>query len=139
VAGASQLQRVRNFIELAEHDGIRIAARGSIDTAPTTGFCLHAVLLRDVPPGHKVAQEEIFGPVLSVMPFDTGENAIRMANNPRYGPFRSRMDGRRGEAIASGAQTRLGPRQHFPSIERVQNLVAVRLWSWCIGPVYVTQ
>jgi aldehyde dehydrogenase (NAD+) len=95
----SQLQRVRNFVQLAEQDGIRIAATGSVAAnAPTGGFYHPAVLLRDVPPDHRLAQEEIFGPVLSVMPFDTESEAVRMANNSRYG-------------LSAGVWTRDGARQ----------------------------
>jgi aldehyde dehydrogenase (NAD+) len=96
---ASQLQRVRTYIDLAERDGIELAASGTIEaSAPSTGFYHPAVLLRDVPPDHKLAQDEIFGPVLAVMPFDTEENAIRIANNSRYG-------------LSAGVWTRDGARQ----------------------------
>jgi aldehyde dehydrogenase (NAD+) len=82
----SQLKRVRDFVGLAQSDGIEVAARGSIDaTAPNGGFYHPPVLLRDVPSEHRLAQDEIFGPVLSAMPFDAEQDAIRIANNTRYG------------------------------------------------------
>ncbi len=83
---ATQLQRVRDFVALAERDGIEIASRGSVAAdAPQSGFYHPPVLLRDVPSEHSLAQDEIFGPVLSAMAFDSEEDAIRMANDTRYG------------------------------------------------------
>jgi aldehyde dehydrogenase (NAD+) len=83
---ATQLKRVSDFVDLAERDGIKVAARGSIAAdAPRGGFYHPAVLLCDVPNEHRLAQDEIFGPVLSAMPFDSEDDAIRMANDTRYG------------------------------------------------------
>ena len=82
----NQLQRVWDFLSQAQTDGIPVAATGQVvDDAPQTGFYQAPVLLRDVPPTHAIAQEEIFGPVLAAMPFDTEDDAVRIANGTMYG------------------------------------------------------
>lgn len=83
---ARQLSRVKEFLHQADSGGISIAARGQLDAnAPSGGFYQVPVLLSDVPPEHPLAQEEIFGPVLCAIPFDTEEEAVRIANGTPYG------------------------------------------------------
>ncbi|MEO7243050.1 MAG: aldehyde dehydrogenase family protein, partial [Variovorax sp.] len=66
----SQQQRVAEFLESARADGIATVAKGTIvDEAPDTGFYQAPVLRRDVPSGHRLAQQEVFGPVLVAMAF----------------------------------------------------------------------
>jgi aldehyde dehydrogenase (NAD+) len=83
---ASQMQRVRSFVELAKSDGLPIAAQGQlVPTAPKAGFYHVPTLIRDVPIGHRIAQEEVFGPVLTISPFDDEDHAIALANGTPYG------------------------------------------------------
>ncbi|MEF7612525.1 aldehyde dehydrogenase family protein [Aquincola sp. MAHUQ-54] len=82
----SQLDRVAGFIDEARRDGIAVVAQGRIDPgAPPGGFYQAPTLLRDVPPGHRLAQQEVFGPVLAAMPFDDEADALRIANGTPYG------------------------------------------------------
>jgi aldehyde dehydrogenase (NAD+) len=82
----SQLQRVWDFLSQAQTDGIAVAAHGHVvDDAPQTGFYQAPTLLRDVPPTHRIAQEEIFGPVLAALPFADEDEALRIANGTPYG------------------------------------------------------
>jgi aldehyde dehydrogenase (NAD+) len=82
----NQLQRVWDFLSQAQRDGVPLAAQGHVvDDAPQSGFYQAPTLLRDVPAGHRLAQEEIFGPVLAAMPFDTEEQAVALANGTRFG------------------------------------------------------
>jgi aldehyde dehydrogenase (NAD+) len=95
----SQQQRVWDFLSQAHADGIEVAAQGEIvDSAPETGFYQAPTLLRDVPPAHAIAQQEIFGPVLAAMPFATEDEAIAIANGTPYG-------------LVAGVWTRDGARQ----------------------------
>jgi aldehyde dehydrogenase (NAD+) len=95
----SQQQRVWDFLSQAHADGIEVAAQGEIvDSAPEGGFYQAPTLLRDVPPEHAVAQQEIFGPVLAAMPFDSEEDALAIANGTPYG-------------LVAGLWTRDGARQ----------------------------
>lgn len=83
---ARQLTRVQGFLQEADAGGISVVARGQLDAnAPAGGFYQVPVLLSDVPAEHRLAQEEIFGPVLCATPFDTEEEAVRMANGTPYG------------------------------------------------------
>ncbi|MBK3746087.1 aldehyde dehydrogenase family protein [Paraburkholderia aspalathi] len=84
----SQRQKaiVEGFLELARKDGLTIAAQGElIADAPTGGAYVCPTLVRDVPADHPLAQDEIFGPVQVIMPFDTEEEAIQLANGTPYG------------------------------------------------------
>jgi aldehyde dehydrogenase (NAD+) len=95
----SQQQRVWDFLSQAQADGIEVAAQGAIvEHAPEGGFYQAPALLRDVPPAHAIAQQEIFGPVLAAMPFDGEEQAIAIANGTPYG-------------LVAGVWTRDGARQ----------------------------
>jgi len=94
-----QFERVREFLAQGEADGLRVAARGQLHPqAASAGFYQEAVLLRDVPPDHALAQQEIFGPVLVAMPFDDEAHAVQLANGTSYG-------------LVAGVWTRDGARQ----------------------------
>jgi aldehyde dehydrogenase (NAD+) len=96
---AKQQQRVWDYLSDAQHDGIAMAAHGEvIADAPQAGFYQAPTLLRDVPASHRLAREEIFGPVLVAMPFDTEEEALTLANGTDYG-------------LVAGIWTRDGSRQ----------------------------
>ncbi len=95
----SQQQRVWDFLSDAQVAGIPVMAQGTVvDGAPQTGFYQAPTLLRDVPPDHRLAQEEIFGPVLSAMPFEDEDHAAQLANATRFG-------------LVAGVWTRDGGRQ----------------------------
>ena len=96
---ASQLERVQAFLKQAEADGIATVATGKVVAeAPVTGYFQAPVLLRDVPLQHRLAQEEVFGPVLSAMPFDDEAQAVEQANATQFG-------------LVAGIWTRDGSRQ----------------------------
>lgn len=83
---ASQLARVRSFIDNAERDGIPVLARGRIaDGVPAGGYFVAPIVFGPVPRDHCLALEEVFGPVLVVMPFDDEEDAIALANATDFG------------------------------------------------------
>jgi len=82
----SQQQRVWDFLSDAQVAGIAMVAQGSIvDQAPDTGFYQAPTLLRDVPVTHRLAQEEVFGPVLAAMAFTGEDEAVHLANATRFG------------------------------------------------------
>lgn len=83
---ATQLERVRGFLSQARHDGLAQVAAGEIvEQAPAGGYYQAPVLVRDVPVTHRLAQEEVFGPVLAAMPFGSEREAVRLANSTRFG------------------------------------------------------
>ncbi len=82
----SQQQRVWDFLSDAQVAGIPMVAQGQVvEEAPESGFYQAPTLLRDVPVMHRLAQEEVFGPVLCAMPFTDEDHAVELANATRYG------------------------------------------------------
>ncbi|CAM3793606.1 aldehyde dehydrogenase family protein [Bordetella tumulicola] len=82
----TQQERVQGFLQAAAQDGITMAAQGKIaDGAPAEGYYQAPTLLHNVPIDHRIAQEEVFGPVLAAIPFDDEADAIRIANATEYG------------------------------------------------------
>ncbi|NLY26002.1 MAG: aldehyde dehydrogenase family protein [Alcaligenaceae bacterium] len=82
---ARQLERVQAYIQQARESGIEQAAVGQRDlNAPAGGFYQAPVVFTNVPPDHPLAQEEIFGPVLCAIPFDTEDEALRIANGTPF-------------------------------------------------------
>jgi aldehyde dehydrogenase (NAD+) len=79
-----QKQIVTGFIE--KGGDLTIAAQGVLaKDAPENGAYVVPTLFADVPPDHALARDEIFGPVQVIIPFDTEEDAIRIANGTDYG------------------------------------------------------
>ena len=82
----SQQQRVWDFLSDAQVANIAMVAQGKVvDDAPQTGFYQAPTLLRDVPITHRLAQEEVFGPVLAAMSFQNEEHAVELANATPFG------------------------------------------------------
>ncbi len=82
----SQQQRVWDFLSDAQVANIKMVAHGQVvDEAPETGFYQAPTLLRDVPPTHRLAQEEVFGPVLCAMSFRDEDHAVELANSTKFG------------------------------------------------------
>lgn len=85
LASAIQYDRVMNYIRTAEQEGARLIAGGKQALSETGGYFVKPTLFSNVSPSARVAQEEIFGPVLSVIPFEEEAEAIRIANSTIYG------------------------------------------------------
>lgn len=75
---------VRQYIEQG-HDLDMVAQGVIVEDAPTSGFYLTPTLFNNVPPDHVLAQEEIFGPVQVIIPFEDDEEAIAIANGTDFG------------------------------------------------------
>lgn len=86
LVSAKQKDIVDSYINAGTESGLKIAAEGVLaDKLPEKGCYVKPTLFRDVPADHKLAQEEIFGPVQVVIPFDTEEEAVKIANGTEYG------------------------------------------------------
>lgn len=81
---ARQLQRVKHYIDLGQQEGARLLAGGNLRTDMGGGFFIEPTCFVDVKPDMRIAQEEIFGPVLVVIPFADDAEAIAIANNSEY-------------------------------------------------------
>jgi acyl-CoA reductase-like NAD-dependent aldehyde dehydrogenase len=82
---AGHMQRVLGYIDSGVREGARIALGGRQTLKDTGGFYVEATVLDGVRPDMKVAREEIFGPVLSVLTFRDEAEAVRLANDTPYG------------------------------------------------------
>lgn len=86
VASEASCDRIAGIIAEARTDGLRLIAGGSrAGGRLSDGFFIEPTIFADVPIDHPVAREEIFGPVLTVTPFDDEEDAVRLANASHYG------------------------------------------------------
>ena len=86
LVSAAQRERVRGYIETGLAEGAKLVTGGA--EAPPgldVGYYVAPTVFSEVTPEMTIAQEEIFGPVLVIMPFDDEEDAIRLANHTVYG------------------------------------------------------
>ena len=82
-----QLQRIQDYVEVGRQEGAELVAGGSTMSVPghDEGWFYQPTIFRGVESRMRIAQEEIFGPVLSVLPFENEEEAVRIANDVMYG------------------------------------------------------
>jgi len=87
IVNTAQLEKVRSYVQLGQDEGARLVVGGTTlsDGVFAGGNFARPTLFADVRPDSRLAQEEIFGPVLAAMPFFDYDEAIAMANGVRYG------------------------------------------------------
>ncbi|SMG49840.1 aldehyde dehydrogenase family protein [Paraburkholderia susongensis] len=86
VINRTQQTKVQGFIERARAGGVEVIAQGSLDgSAVETGYFVTPTLFGPVPTDHELAQDEVFGPVLAVIPFEDEAEAVAIANGTAYG------------------------------------------------------
>ena len=85
VISQSQYDRVTEYINIGRSEGAELVYGGSRPSAMENGHFLQPTIFSQVSNDMRIAREEIFGPVLSVIPFDDEEEVIRMANQNDYG------------------------------------------------------
>lgn len=86
LVSAAQRDRVRGYIAAGQDEGATLLTGGA--EAPEgldRGYFVQPTVFSQVEPGMRIAQEEIFGPVLSILPYDTEGDAVRIANDSQYG------------------------------------------------------
>jgi betaine-aldehyde dehydrogenase len=83
----AHLEKVESYIKIGVEEGARLVAGGKRPTGKefAQGNFLEPTIFDDVSPSMRIAREEIFGPVLSVISFESEEEAIRIANDSEYG------------------------------------------------------
>ena len=85
LVSAAQRERVRGHVTRGLADGGRLVAGGPDAPVPDRGWYVAPTVIADVDPDSALAQEEVFGPVLAVIPVDDDDHAVAVANNSRYG------------------------------------------------------
>ena len=83
INSAEQLARISELVEAGQQEGAEMFQPDCV--LPRNGFWFRPTLFTGVSQSHRIAQEEIFGPVLSIMSFRTPEEAVEKANNTPYG------------------------------------------------------
>lgn len=97
---SAQKKRVEGYVAVAEEAGVPVLARGRVHgDAPDGGYYHPPVLFGAVDPASALAQEEVFGPVLALFPFEDEADAVRLANDTEFG-------------LVAGVWTPDGARQH---------------------------
>ena len=104
------------YVDIALEDGARLVMGGKPMTVDGKGYYFEPTILADVDNKSRVAQEEIFGPVLAVIPFDTEEEAIALANDSEYG-------------LAAGVQTQNLGRAHRVANAMEAGMVWINTWG----------
>jgi acyl-CoA reductase-like NAD-dependent aldehyde dehydrogenase len=82
---ATQRDRVEGYIAKGKQEGARVVLGGGRPAGFDKGYYVEPTIFADVQSKMTIAQEEIFGPVLSVLPYDTEDDAVRIANDTIYG------------------------------------------------------
>ena len=119
----AQLEKIRELVDSGVEEGAEMFQ--SSCALPTRGFWFAPTFFTGVSQSIRIAQEEIFGPVLSVLTFRTPEEAIEKANNTPYGSQRRRLD---GEGLAHSQDGAEAPRRRDlgEHVQQVRSDVAVR-------------
>ena len=105
----TQWDRVQNYIAVGIEEGAKLITGGpGKPDGLETGYFVKPTVFSDVSPDMRIAREEIFGPVLSIIPYDTEEEAIEIANHSEYGLAGGVWAGDQDHGIAVARRIRTG-------------------------------
>ncbi|MPY33171.1 aldehyde dehydrogenase family protein [Streptomyces adustus] len=107
LVNAKQQERVRGYIDKGVAEGARLVAGGS-ESPREQGYFVAPTVFADVTPDMAIAQEEIFGPVLSILRYEDEEEALRIANGTVYGLAGAVWAGDEEEAVAFARRMETG-------------------------------
>ena len=108
VVSRKQMERVLGYIERGKAEGARLVTGGKRPDHLPKGYFIEPTLFADVDPLFTIAQEEIFGPVLSLIAYDDIDDAVAIANNSIYGLGGGVWSASEERAMAVGARLRTG-------------------------------
>jgi aldehyde dehydrogenase (NAD+) len=104
-----QRERVRGYIEKGEAEGAKLLTGGAEPPEGLeTGYFVRPTVFSEVTPEMTIAQEEIFGPVLVIQPYDDVEDAVRIANDTEYGLAGGVWSGDQERAVSVAKRLRTG-------------------------------
>jgi aldehyde dehydrogenase (NAD+) len=103
-----QRQRVLGMIRDAEEDGAKVLTGGKVPEHLDKGFYVEPTLVVDADPDSRIAQQEVFGPVLTIIPYEDDDDAVRIANDSVYGLSGGVMSADNDRAKAVGRRIRAG-------------------------------
>jgi aldehyde dehydrogenase (NAD+) len=107
LVSAAQRERVLGYVQAGIDEGARLVL-GSARPVEGPGYFVEPVVFADVTPSMRIAQEEIFGPVLSVIPYDDEADALRIANGTVYGLAGAVWSADPDRALAFGRRMQAG-------------------------------
>ncbi|GEC06722.1 aldehyde dehydrogenase [Streptomyces spinoverrucosus] len=107
LVNARQRDRVRGYIEKGVAEGARLVA-GGVEAPRERGYFVSPTVFADVTPEMTIAQEEIFGPVLSILRYEDEDDALRIANGTVYGLAGAVWAGDEAEAVAFARRMETG-------------------------------
>lgn len=85
LVSARQRDRVMDYVDVGKAEGATVVAGGSIPADQPHGWFVSPTVFADVDNSARIAQEEIFGPVVAVIPYDTDAEAVAIANDSEFG------------------------------------------------------
>ncbi|WP_017583503.1 aldehyde dehydrogenase family protein [Nocardiopsis valliformis] len=109
LVSAAQLDKVRSYVDLGVEEGARLVTGGSAPVeGRDSGYYVSPTVFADVRNDMRIAQEEIFGPVLALIAYDTVEEAVEIANDTVYGLNAAVWSGDPDEGLAVARRLRAG-------------------------------
>ncbi|MFC4595819.1 aldehyde dehydrogenase family protein [Sphingobium tyrosinilyticum] len=108
VVSARQRERVLGYVDTGQAEGARLIAGGRAAPEKGNGFFIEPTCFVDVTSDMKIAREEIFGPVLVVIPFEDEDDAVRIANDSDYGLSGAVQSGDKERAMRVARRIRTG-------------------------------
>lgn len=106
LASLRQYEKVKSYIESGIRDGAKLLC-GTVPKQPQKGYYISPAIFTHVTPSMSIAEDEIFGPVLCVFPYETEAEAVQIANNTRYG-LNAGVYGEKEKAVAIAKQLEAG-------------------------------
>ncbi|MBA4865179.1 aldehyde dehydrogenase [Streptomyces sp. PSKA54] len=108
MATRGHLERVLNHIEIAKNSDARLITGGGRPDHLDRGWFVQPTVFADVDNADRLAREEVFGPVMALIPFDDDEDAVRIANDSNYGLGGSVWSADEDRALAVARRVRTG-------------------------------
>lgn len=108
LVNARQRERVLAYIEKGKEEGARLLLGGGIPEHLNKGFYVEPTVFVDVTNDMTIAREEIFGPVLAVIAYDSEDDAVRIANDSDFGLSGSVWAGSEARGVALARRIRAG-------------------------------